>query len=93
MVPVALKLLLWNDAPTFLAHLGSQESKKSGRGPGPERRPCTPKFWTLGDGLIDLFLKLLDKCLQIVVPSSYQIKSGAMLNILHYRFILYYEFV
>ena len=51
MVPVALKLLLWNDPPTILAHLGSQESKKTG-GPGPERRPRTPKFWTLGDGLL-----------------------------------------
>ena len=30
MVPVALKLPLWNDPPTFLAHLESQESKKTG---------------------------------------------------------------
>ena len=38
--------------PYFLTHLGSQESKERG-GPGPERRPRTPKFCTLGDRLIE----------------------------------------
>ena len=30
MIPVALKLPLWNGPPIFLTHLGSQESEKTG---------------------------------------------------------------
>ena len=49
----------------FLGYLGSQESKKTG-GIGPERRPLTPIFWTLADGLYASSIQLIHVHIHII---------------------------
>ena len=52
MVFTILKLPLWNGLQFFFGTFRVPRKRKKLEGPGPERRPRTPKFWNLVDGLM-----------------------------------------